>query len=66
MVTAEQAQMLVENMQELDAMAFATVRRLLQDLMELQVSKSKPLGLILISPIKACAVCGSILRVRKD
>ena len=40
MVTAEQAQMLVENMQKLDAIAFATDRMLLQDLMELQVSKS--------------------------
>ena len=47
-MTSDQAQMLVQNMQELDAMAFATDRMLLQDLMQLQVSKCKPLGLIII------------------
>lgn len=58
--------MLIENMQELDVMAFATDRKLLQDLMELQVSKSKPLGVILISAVKECVLCGSSLMLRKD
>ena len=65
-VTTEQAQMLVENLQDLDAMAFATDRRLLQELMELQVSKGKPLGLVLISAIKKCVLCGFTLNLRKD
>ena len=65
-MTSDQAQMLVENMQELDAMAFATDKVLLQDLMQLQVSKCKPLGLILISDIKECILCGSTLRTRRD
>ena len=65
-ITADQAQMLVENLQEIDSKAFATDRRLLQELMEFKVSKSKPLGLILSSGIKICHLCGSTLKLRKD
>ena len=46
-LTAQNAQLLVENMQELDAMAFATDRKLLHDLMAFHVPRIKPLGLVL-------------------
>ena len=65
-VTAQQVQMLIENMQELDSMAFTTDRKLLQDLMELQVPKCKALGIVLISGNNQCILCGSGLRLRKD
>lgn len=56
----------MENMQELDAMAFATDRKLLHDLMAFHVPRIKPLGLVLISSKKECVLCGSKLQVRKD
>lgn len=65
-ITAQQAQMLVENMQELDGMAFSTDKKLLQDLMALQVPRCKPLGLVLISANNKCLLCESDLRLRKD
>ena len=65
-ISAEQAKMLVENMQELDAMAFSTDKKLMQDLMVLQVPKCKPLGLVLISANTKCLLCGLNLRLRKD
>lgn len=66
-LTPDQAKVLVENLHELDAKAFDTDRELLQQLMELQVSASKPpIGLILISSNKECLLCGSQLQLRKD
>lgn len=47
-------------------MAFASDKKLLQDLMEFQVPKCKPLGLILISCKNDCLLCGSKLVLRKD
>ena len=65
-LSAQQAKVLNENMRDLDAAAFATDRRLLQDLMEFQAPRSKPLGLILISSNEKCLVCESKLQLRKD
>ena len=66
-LTPDQAKMLVENLQELDAKAFDTDRELLQQLMEFQVSVSKPpIRMILISSNKECLLCGSELQLRKD
>lgn len=66
-LTPDQAKVLVENLHELDAKAFDTDRELLQQLMEYQVSLSKPpIGMILISSSKECLLCGSQLQLRKD
>ena len=66
-LTPDQAKVLVENLYELDAKAFDSDRELLQQLMEFQVSLSKPpIGMILISSNKECLLCGSQLQLRKD
>ena len=65
-ITAEDAKMLAENIQEFDSKAFSTDKDLLMELMALQVPKSKPLGMVLISAKKDCPACGSSLRLRKD
>ena len=56
----------IENLQELDAAAFLTDKKLLLELMGVQDSKSRPLGIILISKNDNCANCGSKLQLRKD
>ena len=45
---------------------FVADKKLLQDLMEFQVPKCKPLGLILISSKSDCFLCGSKLMLRKN
>lgn len=65
-ITAERSQLLMENLQEFDAAAFATDRKLLQDLMEFQIPKYKPIGVVLISKNDKCLVCKSTLLLRKD
>ena len=65
-LTAEQAQVLVENLQELDANAFASDEVLCHELMKFQIPRSKPLGLLLISTNDKCLLCQSNLQLRKD
>ena len=65
-LNAEQAKLLVQNVQELDLLAFDSDKKLLEDLMVFQVPKCKPLGLILISSKSDCFLCGSKLMLRKD
>ena len=48
-LTEEQAKILTENIQELDALAFSTDRQLLDELINLEGLIYKPLALILIS-----------------
>jgi hypothetical protein len=60
------AKLFIENIQELDSAAFLTDKELLLELMDVQDSKSRPLGIILISKHDNCANCGSKLQVRKD
>ena len=45
---------------------FVADKKLLQDLMEFQVPKCEPLGLILISSKSDCFLCGSKLMLWKD
>lgn len=65
-ITAAQARVFVENLQELDRVAFSTDRKLLQELLTFNVPNKKPLGLILISSNDHCIKCGSNLQLRKD
>lgn len=57
---------MVENIQELDALAFSTDRKLLGDRIDLEVPTCKPLGLILISGNNKCIQCGSKVQLRKE
>lgn len=65
-ISIDKFKVLVENLQELDATAFATDKVLLQELMEMQSVKGKPLGLLLISSNQKCLICKSYLLLRKD
>lgn len=65
-LTAEQAKMLMENIQELDALAFCTDRQLLDELINTGGHLNKPLGVILISQNDKCVQCGTKLQIRKD
>ena len=65
-LTAEQAKMLMENIQELDALAFRTDHQLLHELLNTGGRLKKPLGVILISNNDKCTQCGSRLQLRKD
>lgn len=65
-ISIDKFKVLVENLQELDATAFATDKVLLQELMEKQSVKGKPLGLLLISSNQKCLICKSNLLLRKD
>ena len=56
----------IENIQELDAAAFLTDKELLLELMDIQDSNSRPMGIILISKNDTCANCGSNLQLRKN
>ena len=64
-ICAKDAKIIIENLHELDAKAFDTDKKLMQDLIKFQVS-SKPLGIILISTIDNCPLCESKLCLRKD
>lgn len=65
-IDAEQAKLLIDNLHEFDAGAFATDESLLQDLLRFQVPKYKPVGMVLISSSEKCLICGSKLLLRKD
>ena len=67
-VTPDQTRVLMENLRTLDAKAFSTDQKLLQELTQMPVSSrgNKPLGLILLSNKEVCALCGSKLLVRSD
>ena len=65
-VTPQQAKLLVENLRELDSLAFASDRQLLQELVEFQVNKLRPMGVVLISSNNSCLLCKSRLQLRKD
>ena len=65
-ITPEEARLFIENLDELDAMAFSTYKQLQKQLINLTIPAKKPLGLILISNNKICILCESTLQVRKD
>ena len=65
-ITAEEARLLAENLEELDAMAFSMDKQLQKELNNFTITAKKPLGLILISSNKTCTLCNSTLQVRKD
>ena len=65
-ITATEAQLFLENWEELDALAFSTDRKLQKQLIHLTIPSKKPLGLLLISSIAGCTKCGSKLQLRKD
>ena len=57
---------LLENIHSFDERAFDTDESLLQQLIGWTPSTGRPLGLVLISPEKYCALCGQALVLRKD
>lgn len=65
-ITPAQAKVLVDNIHELDVLAFSTDKELLSTLLKLEAPSSKPLGLVLISSKTECSVCGSNLQLRKQ
>ena len=65
-VTEEQARVLIENIQVLNAAAFETDSALQKELIFLNLPGIKPLGIPLISPAPSCLLCGSQLQIRKD
>lgn len=65
-VTSEQIRALTENLQALNESAFTTDCKLQQELLSLHLPGKKPLGVILISPISSCLLCGCELQLRKD
>ena len=65
-VTPEQIKTLTENLQVLNASAFQPDSELQQELISLHLPGKKPLGVILISPVSSCVLCGSELQLRKD
>ena len=65
-ISANEIRVLIENIQEVDSVAFATDSELLQELMKFQIPKQKPLGLILVSSNQSCPLCGKHLLLRKD
>ena len=65
-LTVENAKLLMENIQELDTLAFCTHRHLLEELIYTEGHLNKPLGVILMSHNDKCIQCGSKLQLRKD
>jgi len=65
-IAGSEIKVLMENLHELDAAAFATDESLLWELMQFQVPRYKPLGLILISSNERCLLCKEKLILRKD
>lgn len=63
-IDAKTAQLLSENLQELDSRAFASDQDLLTEL--IQFPRHKPLGIILMPKNNECTLCGSKLQLRKD
>ena len=58
--------MLLENLQELNCVAFKTDTQLLKELVEFPLSNNKPIGLVLISDHKNCLSCNAKLLIRRD
>ena len=65
-MNAEQAKLLVQNVRELDLLAFDSDKKVLQDQVEFHVPKCKPIGLVHISSNSDCFLCGSKLMLWKD
>lgn len=65
-ITATQARLFMENIEELDALAFATDRVLQKELNNFRFSGKQPMGVILMSQNKQCCKCGSSLQLRRD
>ena len=65
-ITSDEAKMLVENIQAMNAAAFETDQALQKELIFLSLPGKKPLGIPLISPSSSCLLCGSELQLRKD
>ena len=56
----------MENMQLLNAAAFAQDQELLKDMIDMRDKLNHPIGVILISNVSQCPECGGNLIVRKD
>lgn len=65
-VTPEQARVLGENIQTLNAAAFDTDDVLFKHILKLELRDAQPLGIPLISGNDVCLICGSNLLLRKD
>lgn len=65
-VSADQAKVIVENLQVLNSTPFVTDHSLQQELISLSIPGKNPLGYILISHSDTCVSCGSKLQIRKD
>jgi len=59
-------QTLVDNMQYYDGDAFLSDKSLMDMLLSEQGRDGKPLGVVLVSPISKCQVCGGELAVKAD
>lgn len=57
---------LVENIQSFDEQAFATDESLLRQLIGWSPSPERTLGIVLISPVSHCVLCGQALTLQKD
>lgn len=66
-ITPEQAKVLVENLEIMDAEVFSTEHDLVREIVTTPLlNKGIPLGVVLISKKENCDVCGSSLKVRAD
>lgn len=65
-VTQEQVRVLTENLKVLDKEAFHSDKQLFKELTWQIPNSSKPLGVILLSDLECCVLCGSKLLVRAD
>ncbi len=55
-ITEDQARVIVENIDCFDSTALATDDKLLKQLITFKPSRSKPLGIVLISPNESCTL----------
>lgn len=65
-ITPEQARVLMENIQTLNASAFSTDDVLFREIIQIKTTSGRPLGVPLVSANDTCILCGSKLLLRKD
>lgn len=66
-LTSEEVRVLVENLEVMDAEAFATEHDLVREIIGMSwPGRDAPLGIVLISDKENCSICGSMLKIRTD
>lgn len=66
LLSPQNIRIFTENLQLLDAKAFASDLELKQELQSMSNGKADPLGIVLVSKQKKCIKCGGKLLVRND